>query len=92
MRILRPGATLPAAACRVPDQIWCLLIEPSLTEFLTPALSDAGIVGAEIYPHPNGDGDHHAKQDYDFDYSHRQAAQTIPSPGPLAACAAHRPN
>jgi hypothetical protein len=72
-----------------PDAIG-LLIEPSLTDFLTPAFSEAGIVRAEINPHPNGDGDRCANQDYDFDYSHTQAVQTIPVPGPLAACAARR--
>jgi hypothetical protein len=39
--------------------VW--LVFTSLTDFLTPAFSDAGIVGAEIDQHPDSDGDHYAK-------------------------------
>jgi hypothetical protein len=31
------------------------------SHFLTPAFSDAGIVGAEMHQHPDSDGDHYAK-------------------------------
>jgi hypothetical protein len=37
------------------------LVLTSLTDFLTPAFSDAGIVGAEMHQHPDSDGDHYAK-------------------------------
>jgi hypothetical protein len=39
--------------------VW--LVFTSFTDFLTPAFSDAGIVGAEIHQHPDSDGDHYAK-------------------------------